>query len=102
MPLYFRKEKVISADDGARFFGCQLALSLRRNPSIQRTWSTHESLNAIGTCMECKPKNAFQDIYTCLHFDDDWNDNEWGGVYAEEKRMQSGRHGTSPPEVLNV
>ena len=53
---------------------------------IKRIWSTRESLDTIGTCMECMPKNAFQDIYTCLHFDDDWDDNEWGDVYADEKR----------------
>ena len=32
------------------------------------------------------PKNAFQDIYTCLHFDDNWNNNGWGDVYANEKK----------------
>ena len=85
-PIYYRKEKVISADDVAHFFGCQLAWSLRGNTSIKRIWSTRELLDTIGTCMECMPKNAFQDIYTCLHFDDDWDDNEWGDVYADEKR----------------
>jgi hypothetical protein len=36
--------------------------------------------------MECMPKNAFQDIYTCLHVDDDWDrDNEWGDVYSDSK-----------------
>ncbi len=87
-PLYYRPadEKVISADKVAHFFGCQLARSLRGNPSIQRTWSTPESLDAIDTCMECMPKNAFQDIYTCLDFNDDWDgDNEWGDVYADSK-----------------
>ncbi len=33
------------------------------------------------------PKNAFQDIYTCLHFDDNWDgDNKWGDVYADSKK----------------
>jgi hypothetical protein len=86
-PLYYSPSdgKVISADDAARFFGCQLARSLR-NPSIERTWLTRESLNAIGTCMECMPKNAIQEIYTCLHFDDNWEDDGWGDVYADEKK----------------
>ncbi len=35
------------------YFGCQLVQSLRGNPSIDSTWSTPESLDAIGTCMEC-------------------------------------------------
>jgi hypothetical protein len=37
--------------------------------------------------MECMPKNAFQDIYTCLHFNDDWDrDNKWGDVHADSKK----------------
>ena len=88
-PLYYRPAdgKVISADDVARFFGCQLARSLRGNPSIQRTWSTRKSLDAIGTCMECMPKNVSQDIYTCLHFDDNWDGgDEWDDMYADSKK----------------
>ncbi len=94
-PMYYRPAggKVISADDVARFFGCQLARSLRGNPSIRKTWSTRKLLDAIGTCMECMPKNAFKDIYKCLHFDDDWDedndwdgDNKWGDVYADSNK----------------
>jgi hypothetical protein len=98
-PMYYcpADGKVISADDVARFFGCQLARSLRGNPSIQQTWSTRESLDAIGTCMECMPKNVFQDIYTCLHFDDDWDgDNEWDELYADSKKCSpegTAKHG---------
>ena len=33
-------EKYILADDVSRFFGCQLARSLRGNPSIEQCWST--------------------------------------------------------------
>jgi hypothetical protein len=56
-PTYFcpAEEKYITAEDVAWFFGCQLARSLRGNPSIERTWSTREALDAIGTCMECMP-----------------------------------------------
>ena len=88
MPLYYcpADGKVISADNVACFFGCQLAQSLRGNPSIKQTLSTHELLDAIGTCMECMPKNAFQDIYTCLHFDDDWSNNGLGDVYVDKKK----------------
>ncbi len=33
------------------------------------------------------PKMAFRDIYHCLHFDDDWDeDDEWGKVYVDQKR----------------
>ena len=41
-------------------------------------------LNVINTYMECMLKNAFQDIYTCLHFDDDWDgDEKWDDVCAD-------------------
>ncbi|KAL3774010.1 hypothetical protein ACHAW5_004860 [Stephanodiscus triporus] len=77
------KGKVIVTDDVTCFFGCQLAWSLRGNPSIERNFSTRE----IGTCMECMPKNAFEDIYTCLHFDNDWDeDDEWDDVYVDAKK----------------
>jgi len=77
-PNYYHPsdEKYILANDVACIFGCQLARSLRGNPSILRCWSTRESLNAIGTCMESMPKNAFGDIYSLLHFNDDWNNGE--------------------------
>jgi hypothetical protein len=73
VPKFYRlsDEKYIQADNVARFFGCQLARSLRGNPSIKLCWSTWELLDAIGTCMESIPKNAFEDIYSCLHFNND-------------------------------
>ena len=85
-PVYYSPSdgKVISGEDIARFFGCQLARSLRGNPSIEWTWSTRESLDAIG--MEYMPKNAFQDIYTCLHFNGDRDDNGWSDVYVDKKK----------------
>jgi hypothetical protein len=89
VPKYYRPsdKKYIRADDVARFFGCQLARSLRGNMSIERCWSTRESLDAIGTRMESMPKNAFEDIYSCLHFNDDWDDGEeWeDNTYADQK-----------------
>jgi hypothetical protein len=53
MPCYYwpADGKVIVADDVACFFGCQIARSLRGNPSIACTWLTREPLDAIGTCM---------------------------------------------------
>ncbi len=72
-PKYYNPadEKYNNADHIAHFFGCQIAQSLRGNPSIERCWSTQESLDAIlGMCMESMPKNAFEDMYCCLHFDD--------------------------------
>jgi hypothetical protein len=86
------------------FFGCQLAQSLRGNLSIDCTFLTCESLDAIGTCMECMSRNAFEDIHTCLHVDDEWDRvDKWGdGDINADKKMQSGWHGTSRQEFLHV
>jgi hypothetical protein len=35
--------------------------------------------------MESMPKMAFQDIYHCLHFNNDW-DNKWDKVYMDQKQ----------------
>ncbi len=87
MPKYYHPAngKVIIADHVARFFGCQLVQSSRGNLMINHSWLTRKLLDAIGTCMECIPRNAFKDIYTCLQFDNDWDkDNKWcdGDVYT--------------------
>jgi hypothetical protein len=87
-PCYYcpANGKVIVADDVACFFGCHIARSLRGNLLINRTWLTREPLDVIVTCMESMPKMAFQDIYHCLHFDNDWDeDNEWDKVYVDQK-----------------
>ncbi len=68
-------EKYINMDHIAHFFGCQLDQSLWGNPSFERCWLMQELLNAIGMCMESMPNNAFEDMYRCLHFDDDWDED---------------------------
>jgi hypothetical protein len=106
VPKYYcpSDNKYILANNVSRFFGCQLARSLRGNPLIERCWLTWDSLDAIGTCMETMPKNSFKDIYSCLHFNKDWdNEEEWeDNMYTDRKNVQSGRHGASPTEVFDV
>ena len=89
-PKYYdpKDEKHITADHVARFFGCQIARSLRGHPAIDRCWSTRESLDSIGVCMESMTKNAFEDMYRCLHFSDDWDADEgdkWDELYSDKK-----------------
>ena len=55
-------------------------------PSIDKTWYTLESLNSIGTVKEIITKDAFQDLYRCLHFTDYWDDEEgveWDDIYLD-------------------
>ncbi len=78
--------KVIVADDVTCFFGCQIAWILRGDLSNDCIWLTRKSLDAIDTCMESMPKNAFRDIHHCLYFDYDWDeDNKWDNVYVDKK-----------------
>ena len=60
---------------------------LRGFPSIDNTRSTRESLDAVGTVKEGMPKNEFRDLYRCLHFTDDWYEEEgveWDDIYLDE------------------
>jgi hypothetical protein len=88
-PKYFcpADKKCITAEDIVQFFGCQLAPSFWGNPSIEQTWLTKEALDVIGTCMGCVPRCAFEDMYRCLHFDDDQDDSagEWDKIYQDQK-----------------
>ena len=43
------------------------------------------------------PKDAFQDLYHCLHFTDDWDEEEgveWDDIYLDEKHtsLELARH----------
>ena len=58
------------------FFGVQSARMLRGVPSIRDTWSTRETLFAIGMASESMPRGAFGNTNCCFHFADDWDEPE--------------------------
>ncbi|KAL7527926.1 hypothetical protein ACHAXR_002197 [Thalassiosira sp. AJA248-18] len=62
---------------------------LRGFPSIVETWCTRESLDAVGAVKESMPKDAYTDMYRCMHFSDDWDEEDgdipWENVYADVK-----------------
>ena len=79
---------VILGDHVCRFFGVQTARMLRGYPSINDTWPSRESLDEVGVVTKCMSKNAFQDMYRCLHFADDWDEEDgvkWDDVYLDSK-----------------
>ena len=90
-PRYFdpADDLVITGDHVHCFFGCQMGRMLRGFPSIEATWSTRESLSAIGPVKESMPKDAYLDIYRCMHFSDDWDEEDeivdWDAVYPDRK-----------------
>ncbi|KAL3778367.1 hypothetical protein ACHAW5_008310 [Stephanodiscus triporus] len=80
--------KFITANHVARFFGCQLARAIKGLPSVQQCWSTRESLEAIGTVKESMPCGAFSDMQRCMHFADDWDDDDgevWDDNFSDKK-----------------
>ncbi len=77
-PSYFDPidEKYITADHVARFFWCQLVHVRKGLASVGDCWSTHKLLDAIGIAKESMPCNAFYDMMRCMHFVNDWEDEE--------------------------
>ena len=51
-------------------------------PLIEDCWSTHEALDAIGTAKESMPGGAFTDMHRCMHFANDW-DEEDGDIWVD-------------------
>lgn len=93
-PRYYnpKEGQTIQADHVARFYGCHLARMQRGFPSIEATWSTRESLDCIGAVKESMPKDAYIDMYRCMHFSDDWDDDwdedgetSWDDVFDDPK-----------------
>ena len=61
-------------------------------PSVEETWYKQDSLDAIGAVKESLPQYAFRDMYQCMQFLDDWdeeeednNNVEWDRVYNDAK-----------------
>ena len=80
-------EKHIKADHVTRFFGCQLVRAIKGLPSVKDCWSTRESLDAVGTAKESLPRGAFTDMQRCMHFADDWEEEEeaWNDYFTDVK-----------------
>ena len=83
---------IILAEHVCRFFGCQSARILCGFLSIDKTWSARKSLDAIGTVKESMPKVSFRDLYRCIHFTDDWGEEEGdesNNIYLDENHTSS-------------
>ena len=86
----------IEAHHVARFYGIHMARMTRGFPSIEETWSSRESLKHIGPAAECMPKDAYIDMYRCMHFSDDWEVDENGDQAYWEDVAQDARMEPSP------
>ncbi|KAL3798584.1 hypothetical protein ACHAW5_000574 [Stephanodiscus triporus] len=89
-PRYFdpMDKKYTQADHVARFFGCQLVRAIKGLSSVNNCWSTHEALDAVGTAKESMPRGAFSDMQQCMHFADDWEEEDkevWDDYFGDVK-----------------
>jgi hypothetical protein len=90
-PRYYKPDEglIILTDHIARFYGCQLARSNDGfSASNDNSLSTRDPLEAIGPLKECMPRDAFRDMYCCMHFNDDFDEespDEWSDVYFDKK-----------------
>ena len=65
-----------------------LAKMLCGNQSMSQIFCTREIFNAVPSIQESMPKNALEDLTSCLHYSDDWDvmgDEDWLDVYDEPK-----------------
>ena len=93
-PHYYNPESniIILGDHVARFIGVQSARMLHGFPSVEDTWSSWDPLDAVGTAKESMPRAAYQEIACCLHFTDDWEEDEhvnWNDIYVDDKFVPS-------------
>ena len=88
-PRFYKpdKGKVITGDHVARFYGCLLAKMLAGNPSDRQAFSSREVFNAVEPIKNSMTLNAVQDLKRCLHFSDDWedDDDDWDEEYTDCK-----------------
>ena len=84
---YYKGNKVITGDHVARFYGCLLAKMLSGTTSNHRMFSTRDVFDAVEPVKSCMPLDAMRELTRCLHYTDDWEDEdgEWQTLYTDPK-----------------
>ena len=89
-PRHFKPDegKVITADNTARFYGCLLGRMFDGNPSMNQMFSTRDMFDACEPIKQSMTLDCFKDMVRCLHFSDDWDedDEEWDRIYTDAKQ----------------
>ncbi len=79
---------VILLDHVARIYGCQQCRLIRGFPLVDNSWLTPCPIDAIAPRKECMPRDAFSDMYRCIHFLDNFHDDEeWSDIFVDEKHV---------------
>ncbi|OEU11447.1 hypothetical protein FRACYDRAFT_245186 [Fragilariopsis cylindrus CCMP1102] len=87
-PKYYQGDDTIQPNHVARFYGSLLAKMLTGSRSINQMFCTREIFNAVPPIQESMPKNALEDMTSCLHYSDDWDpmgDGDWDDTYDDPK-----------------
>jgi hypothetical protein len=85
-PKYYTGNKVITADNIARFYGSCLGKMLVCNRSIEQIFCTREIFNTVLSIQASRAKNALEDLTGCLHYSDDWDvmgGGDWNDTYND-------------------
>jgi hypothetical protein len=89
-PKYYTGNKVITADNVARFYGSCLDKMLAGNRLIEQIFCTREIFYAVPSIQASMTKYALKDLTGCLHYSDDW-DFKWdvviGMIYTMTLRL---------------
>jgi hypothetical protein len=87
-PKYYTGNKVITADNVARFYGACLGKMLVGNRSIEQIFCSGEIFNAIPSIQASMTKNSLEDLTSCLHYSVNWElmgDGIWADTYPDPK-----------------
>ena len=87
-PRYYKDGKTFTTGHVTRFYGALLAKILSGNPSNNQMFSTREIFDAVEPVKNSMPQSAMEDLSRCLHFADDWEDEEdeeWEQKYGDIK-----------------
>ena len=97
-PKYYNPmiDRKIESHHVARFYGVHMARMLRGFPSMEETWSSREVIDHIAPAAESMPKDAYIDMYRCMHFSDDWEVDENGEEAYWEDVQHDERYEPSP------
>ena len=64
--------EVIQTNHVVRFYRVMMARMWSKNTSVNIIWSICEVLDAVPSVKESIPKDAYKDLYCCMHIGDDW------------------------------
>ena len=80
--------KAITGDHVARFCGVLLGRMFDGNPSMNQMFSTRDMFDACEPVKQSVTLDCFKDLIRCLHFSDDWDDDDeqWDTLYTDPKQ----------------